>query len=147
MIGTLRRLATATLVIALVVPAGCSSGFQYAEVEGTVTMSGKPLGNVRVEFWPVSDGPKSSGLTDAQGKYSLKSEDGKSIGAVVGSHKVIFKDMDMYGTQFLGRKAENMRDLSGGKKARFGPQYADPRNAVSKSVTSGQKNVIDLDIQ
>jgi hypothetical protein len=144
--AVIRRLASAGLLIAVVVPAGCSSGFQFAEVEGTVTKGGKPLGNVRVEFWPEAAGPKSTAITDDQGKYALKSEDGKTIGAMVGAHRVLVKDMEVYGNQFLGRKGED-KPLNGGKKPRLGPEYSDPaRTAFKKSVTGGQRNVIDLDI-
>ena len=54
----------------------------------------------------------------------------------------------MYGDKFLGRKAENMSTLAPGKKDRVGPAYGDAtRTGLKKSVTGGQKNVIDLEIQ
>jgi hypothetical protein len=143
----LYRLPAVGLLVAGVVTAGCESGPQFAEVEGSVTQGGKPLPNVRVEFWPESNGPKSSGLTDDAGRYVLKSEDGNRVGAMVGSHKVLVKDMVMYGDKFLGRQAENV-DTSGGKKRRFGKEYEDAaKTPFTKSVAAGQKNVIDIEVK
>src|SRR5262245_9017391 len=67
----------------LIIAVGCSRGPEFAEVEGKLVKGGTPLKNVRVEFWPEIDGPKSTGVTDSEGRYTLKSEDGKTIGAVV----------------------------------------------------------------
>jgi len=140
--------ATSLLVAGLLVVVGCEGGPQFAEVEGAVTQGGKPLPNVRVEFWPESNGPKSSGVTDDGGRYVLKSEDGKRVGAMVGSHKVVLKDLVQYGEKFLGRKAENVKDLSGGKKPRFGAEYSDAaRTQVKKSVAAGEKNKIDIEVK
>ena len=126
---------------------GCGGGPQFAEVEGTVTQGGKPLKNVRVEFWPDGDGPKSTAVTDEQGKYTLKSEDGTKVGAVVGGHKVLLKDLDTYGDKFLGRKAENTEPKKG-VKPRFGPNYSEvSQTAITKSVSAGQKNTIDIEVK
>jgi nucleoid-associated protein YgaU len=150
MVRQLGRLPSAgLLVVGMTIAAGCGGGGpQFAEVEGSVTQGGKPLTNVRVEFWPESNGPKSTGLTDDGGRYVLKSEDGKRAGAMVGSHKVVVKDMQIFGEKFLGRKAENVSDLSGGKKRRFGNQYEEAaRTPISKSVGAGQKNTIDIEVK
>jgi hypothetical protein len=127
--------------------AGCGGGPEVAEVEGKLTRGGAPLKNVRVEFWPASDGPKSTGVTDDQGRYTLKTEDGRTVGALVGAHTVVLKDLDVYGDTFLGRKAENMPTLSKGTKERFAKVYSDPgQTQLKKTVTAGQKNVIDLEL-
>lgn len=138
-------LALAYLAIGL---AGCSSGPTYAEVEGVVTQNGKPLGNVKVEFWPETNGPISTGVTDPAGKYVLKAEDGSRLGAVVGEHKVLLRDLDMLGTKFLGRKAENVADMSGGKKNRIPATYSDNKNTKLKAtVNAGTKNTHDLKVE
>jgi hypothetical protein len=135
--------ASLTLVFA-----GCSGGFQFAEVEGKLTKGGEPLGNVRVEFWPETDGPRSTGVTNDQGVYTLKTEDGQQVGAVVGPHKVVLKDLNMYGTQFLGRKAENMKTLNPGAKPRFGPQYGNATSTpLQQTVNNGDKNTLNMEIQ
>lgn len=69
-----------------------------APVEGVVTMGGKPLGHVRVQFMPDANkktiGPASGGATDDQGHFKLTCADGR-IGAVVGWHKVVINDMSV----------------------------------------------------
>ena len=130
-----------------VLGAGCGGGPEFAEVEGKVTKGGAPLKNVRVEFWPTADGPKSTAVTDDQGRYTLRTEDGRTVGAIVGTHTVVLKDLDVYGDKFLGRKAEDMPTLSKGKKERFAKVYGDPaQTELKKAVTAGQKNVIDLEL-
>lgn len=127
---------------------GCSGGPAFAEVEGTVTQNGKPLGNVKVEFWPEKNGPTSTGVTDASGKYVLKAEDGTRQGAVVGDHKILLRDLDMLGTKFLGRKAENVSDMSGGKKNRIPASYSDNKSTKLKAtVSAGAKNTHDLKVE
>ena len=127
---------------------GCSRGPEIAEVEGTLSQGGKPLKNVRVEYWPEVDGPKSTAVTDDKGHYILKTEDGKTSGAVVGPHKVVLKDLDLYGSEFLGRRAENMPTLSKGAKERFSKAYGDvTKTELRKTVAGGQKNTIDLEVQ
>jgi hypothetical protein len=131
----------------LALAAGCARGPEFAEVEGTLSRGGNPLKNVRVEFWPEVDGPKSSGVTDDQGRYTLKTEDGRNLGAMVGPHRVVLKDLDVYGDTFLGRKAENMPVLNKGAKERFSKSYGDAaRSQIKKSVTAGQKNVINIEL-
>jgi hypothetical protein len=136
--------AFASVVLGII---GCAKGPTFAEVEGVVTKNGNPLGNVKVEFWPVMQGPVSSGVTDASGKYTLKANDGAKVGAVVGEHVVLLRDLDMLGTKFLGRKAENVADMSGGKKNRIPIEFSDVKNAKLKvTVSAGSKNTHDLKV-
>lgn len=74
--------------------AGCGgAGFKFAPVSGQVTMDGKPLPNVHVTFMPLgttdSDvvGPGSHDLTDADGRFQLRTTTGIP-GAVVGNHRI-----------------------------------------------------------
>jgi hypothetical protein len=132
----------------LVAAIGCGAGPQFAEVEGTVTKGGTPLKNVRVEYWPETNGPKSTGVTDEQGRYTLKTEDGRTVGALVGPHKVVLKDLDVYGDTFLGRKAENMPTLNKGAKERFAKVYGEAaKTDLKKDVVAGQKNVLNLEVK
>jgi hypothetical protein len=53
--------------------------------------------NVALNFTPISaegaEGPGSSGVTDAQGRYSLRTiGDRRARGAVVGKHRVILSE-------------------------------------------------------
>jgi hypothetical protein len=70
---------------------GCGGGIETAEVSGLVTLDGKPLPGVIVQFEPI-DGeqtrlPPGTGLTNSQGRYLLLRPGGKS-GAVVGRSTV-----------------------------------------------------------
>lgn len=75
----------------LLLLAGCG-GSSVAPVSGTVTLDGKPLANATVVFQPdgggKEPGPASSGVTDANGRYTLRVVTGSTDGAVVGKHKV-----------------------------------------------------------
>ena len=127
---------------------GCNRDPEFAEVEGKLVKGGTPLKNVRVEFWPEGDGPKSTGVTDEQGRYTLKSEDGRTTGAIVGQHRVILRDLDFYGDVFMGRKAENMPVLNKNAKERFAKTYGEVGSTdIKKSVARGQKNVFDLEVK
>lgn len=42
-----------------------------ARVQGTVTLDGRPLSGVQVQFYPQSGGRTAVGVTDSQGKYEL----------------------------------------------------------------------------
>jgi hypothetical protein len=69
---------------------GCAQS-KYAPVAGTITMDGKPLANVVVNFQPsgsdLNPGPGSTGRTNANGEYSLRLIGG-GAGAVLGWHRV-----------------------------------------------------------
>ena len=76
--------------------AGCGGpSYQVAPVSGKVTLDGKAMANVHVGFQPISEGkdnpnpgPGSSGVTDAEGRYTLKLVGLHQPGAVVGKHRV-----------------------------------------------------------
>jgi hypothetical protein len=74
---------------------GCG-GVEYAEVEGTVTLDGKPLPEVEVLFLPDPErggrGPRSTAFTDEFGRYRLRTDKGQA-GAVVGSCRVCINDI------------------------------------------------------
>ena len=71
---------------------GCSGSSQLGDVEGTVTLQGQPLANVRVEYFPdrkhQSHGIRSCAMTDEKGHYVLQCDDGRA-GAAVGAHLVV----------------------------------------------------------
>jgi len=81
------RVCAAALVLAAV---GC--GGSTGRVSGVVTLDGQPLEGATVSFTPASgDGGGvggSTGKTDAQGRYSLRTVAGDSPGAAVGKHRV-----------------------------------------------------------
>lgn len=86
------------LAASLALLTGCSEvGPEYAEVEGIVTLAGKPLPEVEVVFYPDpetgTEGPRASCYTDEQGRFRLRSEQTGRGGVVVGKHKVCVQDL------------------------------------------------------
>ena len=74
---------------------GCgSNGYPLAQVTGKVTKSGKPVSGASISFQPrassgnANAGPGSFGITDAEGRYELKTFREKTTGAVIGRHRV-----------------------------------------------------------
>jgi len=99
---TLRRSASRLVLFILLTSgllplAGCSRGPEFAEVEGTVTLDGKPLDNVEVVFLPDAEkgnhGASSSAYTAATGHYRLHCEKADKNGAVLGLHRVCVNDI------------------------------------------------------
>ena len=83
-------------IVALIViqmNSGCSDAPKFAPVSGVVTLDGKPYALGVVSFQPLGtkDNPNpgrgSSAFTDANGKFSLKSDETMD-GAIVGKHLV-----------------------------------------------------------
>ena len=79
--------------------AGCGGEppLKMAEVEGVVTINGKPAADILVQFLP-NVGPKdravsATGTTNAEGKFQLVASDGKP-GALVGPNKVVLADLN-----------------------------------------------------
>jgi hypothetical protein len=75
--------------------AGCGFGPPpIGEVRGKVLFNGKPLGNVRVEFYPEKETGEryliSRATTNEDGTFQLMCDDDRS-GAVIGWHKVVVK--------------------------------------------------------
>jgi len=97
MIPCLRRSCILLFAPIVVAASACNSGARFAEVSGVVLLDGKPMPDAIVQFIPELDkntnGPTSSGNTDEEGHFRLKSDDkyGKD-GAVVGFHRVVVQD-------------------------------------------------------
>jgi prepilin-type N-terminal cleavage/methylation domain-containing protein/prepilin-type processing-associated H-X9-DG protein len=139
------RLARALLLAAGLAAAGCSGGPKFVEVTGTLKAGNQPLENVQVEFWPEVPGPRSIGVTDKDGRFTLRSDDGKHAGAVVGPHKVVLVDLSAYAGVPLNmsRDVEKL-DLS---SKRFAQEYSSPtQTRLKKEVAAGRTNMIDLDV-
>lgn len=75
--------------------AGCGSGETLVPVSGRITLNGKPLAGVHVSFQPrsrvpvaASAGSASFGVTDSDGRYTLRTVTTDQPGAVPGQHEV-----------------------------------------------------------
>jgi hypothetical protein len=79
---------------------GCTQGPVYEineQVRGTLTLDGKPLANVRIQFVPEPTAsqpklqcPLSTGFTDDKGNFELMCDAGKP-GAVIGKQRVVVR--------------------------------------------------------
>jgi len=64
-----------------------------AKVAGVITLDGQPLEGAKLFFSPIGSsdrpypGPRSTGKTNAEGRFRLTTKDGYD-GAVVGKHRV-----------------------------------------------------------
>src|SRR5260370_30688282 len=87
---TMRILALLAFAV-LAAVAGCAKTWtQNDTVEGTVKLDGTKLAGVMVQFVPddpKTQGPPSSGVTDADGHFKLTCDNGKP-GALIGKHNV-----------------------------------------------------------
>jgi hypothetical protein len=75
----------------LLLAAGCSKGPGLVPVSGRVTLDGKPVKEVIVNFTPIGDtkGTGSLAATDPDGRFTLADARGKA-GTYVGEYKVYF---------------------------------------------------------
>ncbi len=128
---------------------GCGGGgVTIVPTEGTVTLDGKPLERIMVEFWPEAEGPRSFATTDDQGHFVLTTDDGKRNGAALGPHKVVLKDLSTMNDKFLGRAAENETSSSNGKKPRISGKYSLPSTTtMTKVVEKGKDNVFAIEVE
>jgi hypothetical protein len=125
-----------------VLAAGCGGKAPVAPVEGTLKKAGKPLANVQVAFLPEQNGPRSAGVTDNDGHYTLSCDDG-TRGAVVGPHRVTLVDLSIYGDKPIPRGHEEEVLL---KQSRLPTGYSEiSKTPWTKEVGTGN-NIIDLDI-
>jgi hypothetical protein len=82
--------------LTIVVLAGCTSHpYDVVSVSGIVRINGKPVKDIRVGFQPtdttkLNPGPGSIGVTDADGRYTLRAIGLGVEGAVVGEHEISF---------------------------------------------------------
>ena len=128
MTQTFSRYCRTCLGVVFLAAAGCG-GVDAVPVSGTVTVGDVPLENVAVNFTPIAsegaEGPGSSAVTDAQGRFALRTiGDRRARGAVVGKHRVTLSeramagpDSDPYDPTITPEEAEaRLRKISAGYK-------------------------------
>lgn len=106
---------------------GCGGG-AHAPVSGVVTVDGQPYPNAVVTLQPLATGGNnnpgigSSGITDAQGRFTLMTIDGKP-GAVVGKHRLRIQTQREGSTVFVDPNvgSADSDPNAGKKKAPKGP--------------------------
>ena len=92
---THNRVPIIALAIVVLAPiTGCERGYKLAPVSGRILIDKRPVANVEVTFYPTNgkDLPSASGVTDAEGNYTLQAFVGNATadGAVVGESRVSF---------------------------------------------------------
>jgi hypothetical protein len=162
-ISALPSAAPGTLLVAcLLLSAGCGGGPQFAEVEGTLTLNGKPLPDAEVAFLPDPEqgfrGPQATSYTDAQGHYRLRCEAAHKKGAAVGIYRVCIHDIAALPSPDLLDPANPAR-LPGmpptsppradkAKAARVPQDYASPATTPFRDVeVKAGKQTLDFDVK
>ena len=102
LIEPVRRRAWITVLLTTSVLSGCGETKPYgvAPVSGRVTMDGKPLPDARVTFFPQraadtntrQSGREAMGVTDADGRYQLKTVFDDE-GAAPGKNRVVISTL------------------------------------------------------
>lgn len=127
---TMIRSSVAALILAASLAASGCNRTSFGEVEGTVTIDGKPAEGLVVYFVPDldegSDGPTSWGSTDANGHYTLACMNRNQSGAWIGKHRVVCEEPERKG------------------KPRVPEQYRSPATTPLKFEVREGKQTIDL---
>jgi len=147
------RRALPTLMLgALVGLVGCGSGPEFAEVEGVVSLKGKPLPDVEIVFSPMTErgtkGPTAACVTDSQGRYRLKCERAGRTGAPVGTHRVVIRDIGAVppppGIEILDEKGQQYQP----KPLRVPDRYTDLLKTPFQNVeVHSGKQTLDYDLK
>ena len=126
-------------VLSILAIVGCSSGITLLPVSGQVTLDDKPVAGAAVLFQPVAGGPAASGVTDADGNYTLETANRK--GAVPGEHKVTVTKKIVKGV----REDETV-DASGVQIQWLVPEkFSDPdKSGLKRTVARGGDYVLQL---
>lgn len=143
-----------TLALGALLLSGCSNkraGPKIVNVEGTVTVAGEPMENLRVEFWPQEVGEGTAGRvghtsaarTDANGHFVMEAADGTGgKGAVVGTHRITIRDLSQV-PEFLGRAGE---DHIWGIDPRISIKYFNTLTSELIETIDGPRTDISIDL-
>jgi hypothetical protein len=139
------------LAVVCLVFSGCDSGPKVSLVKGVVTLDGQPIENATVDFYPSNGDRGSSGVTNAQGEYTLSYSADKK-GARPGEHKVTIKteieeEMDYSANSYDEGNEGNSPVVAKGRKELLSPKYYDyDKSELSAAVGLGE-NVINFDLE
>jgi len=124
---------------------GCG-GPSLGRVSGKVTLDGKPLADATVGFYPLGANADitSSGKTDGNGDYSLKTVMTNQTGAVVGKHRVsISVEPDLTGTTDL--PADKLGKVA--RPPKIPPRYQGTQSELTCEVPSGGKTDANFELK
>lgn len=141
------RLQHLFFLLVLLSIVGCAEKRDLVSVTGTVTMDGKPLQSVNVEFWPEATlGMRSFGKTDENGNFELETDDRKFKGAAPGRHRVALRDTWYMRDYYVGDSGETV-EVDLGEKSRINFEYYQPsRSPLTITVMSDAENRVDFKI-
>jgi hypothetical protein len=135
--------------------AGCG-GPKYVKVSGVVTLDGQPYKNALVSFQPIgtegnpNPGRGSTALTDANGRYTLVTDDGHT-GAVPGKHRVRIQTKRDDPTAFVDPEIGSPDDPGPpGKKVEIDPipvEWYSDKSTKEFDVPSGGTDKADFPIE
>jgi hypothetical protein len=154
----LRAVAAAVVALGSAAAVGCG-GREFAEVEGRVTLDGRPLPDVEIVFMPDpargNQGNNASAFTDADGRYRLHAPRDNRAGTVLGPHRVVVHDLTMVvspsgpGMAPPGAAAAPaLPQAPGSKPRRFPTKYGDAAETPFKDVEiKPGKQTLDFDLK
>ena len=142
----LKQLIALVACFGLLGLSGCGGGnSDISPVTGTIKIDGEPINYASVTFMPTQ-GRASTGLTDADGQYTLKYVIGQE-GALLGQHKV-------YVTTRVVKEGSYGQDSGGikdpvrktGRKELLPKKYADRGATELTAIVEKGDNTIDFDL-
>ena len=119
-------------------------GPDLAPVSGKITLDGKPLADATVGFYPLGEhgDVMSSGRTNSNGEYTLKTVKTMQTGAVVGKHRVsITLEPDLTGSDAPADK------VKAGRPPRLPARYQGLESELTCDVPSGGKTDANFDLK
>lgn len=139
------RSIASSLVATFLAVGGCGGASRLGQVEGVLRLNGEPLANVQVEYWPESEGRRSIGVTDEDGRYELTTDDQRA-GAAIATHRVVLHDLNLYGdpSEDPGKKPRPGKQV---KRSRLPAAYEQAIKTPLKKQVKDEKNTINLDLR
>jgi hypothetical protein len=134
------------LGVALVLAPGCGSQ-KFAPVSGRVTLNGEPLANAFVTFNPIpkaasiEGGPTAVGMTDQDGRFSLRVSLDQN-GALVGKHRVAITVVNAQAGNTDARVGRKGRPLTSAIPSRYNDQ-----SDLTFEVPSGGTDQANFELQ
>jgi hypothetical protein len=100
------------VICSLLLVGGCGGGSGVGAVKatGTVTLDGTPVEGATVTFVPKGEGRVATGITDAEGKFAMKTVEAGD-GAVPGSYDVIVSKLAVVSGSAAASQEEEMARL------------------------------------
>jgi hypothetical protein len=122
---------------------------------GTVTLDGKPLAGVLVNFMVSGTGEggeNASAVTDAEGKYSLSTpvagvDLSQSQGAVPGQYRVAIAQLVMPDGAAVPPGTGDAEAEAMGARQLLPPRYSSPGETTLTAVVENAPTVVDFDLK